>query len=62
MTGIPQAALERGEQAFLAVLRRQHPSCLFVVRDSPVRPDDLHASLEVAARAQPDDDAVEESA
>jgi len=57
---IPQAALERSEQAFLAVLRCRHPECLFVVRDGAVAPDDLDIALEVAARAPVDDDAIEE--
>lgn len=48
---IPPAALERGEQAFVNVLRRRHPDASFVLRDLPVTPDDADVSGQVAGSA-----------
>lgn len=61
MSAIPTAALDRGEQAVLAVLRRKHPDCVFVLRDGAVGPDDGNVAGKVAARATADDHTVEES-
>ena len=59
---LPPAALERGERAFVSVLRRRHPDALFVLRalgEAPVGPVDADVPGEVAARAARDLDPVE---
>lgn len=58
---IPSVVLERGERAFVAVLRRRYPDALFLVRDGAVGPEDADVSGEVAAGAAADVDAVEEA-
>jgi hypothetical protein len=58
---IPADVLERGERAFVQVLRRQHPDALFLVCDCPVRPDDPNVPGEVPGGAAGDDHAVEEA-
>lgn len=57
---IPSAALERGERAFVAVLRRRYPDALFVLRDGAVGPEDADVAGEVAAGAAADVDPVDE--
>ncbi len=57
---IPLAALERGERAFVSVLRRRYPDAAFVLRDRTVSPEDADASGEVAASASADLDTIEE--
>lgn len=56
MTAFPPAVLERIEQAFVDVLRRQHPDAAFIVRDvgdgeRPVGEPDANVGGEVRARA-----------
>jgi len=58
---IPAAVLDRGERAFVQVLRRQHPDALFLVRDCPVRPDDPNVPGQVPGSAAGDDHAVKEA-
>ena len=58
---IPPRALEQGERAFVAVLRRRFPGHCFVVRDCPVAPDDADVAVEAGAGTAADLDAVEEA-
>jgi hypothetical protein len=61
---IPPAVLEQIDQAFLTVLRRDHPDAAFIVRDigegeRAVSPDDLDAALKVRASTPANVDAVD---
>jgi hypothetical protein len=59
---IPPIALERGERAFVAVLRRRYPDAAFVLRNGSIRPEDADVPGEGGAGATGDLDAVEEAA
>jgi hypothetical protein len=57
---IPPAALERGERAFVAVLRRRYPDASFLVRDRAVSPEDPNVPGEIGAGATADLGAFDE--
>jgi hypothetical protein len=59
---IPLPVLERGEQAFVSVLRGDFPDCCFLVHDAAVRPEDSDVAGQVAACATVDFDAVDKPA
>jgi hypothetical protein len=59
---IPPAVLERGQRAFVSVLRGDFPDACFVVRDGAVRPEDADVADKVGAGAAVDLDAVEKAA
>lgn len=61
MSAIPASVLERGERAFVEVLRGDFPDCCFVPGDAPVRPEDADAVDEVATGAPVDLDSIEEA-
>lgn len=60
---IPPAVLERGERAFVAVLRRRFPDAAFLPRDreGAIRPEDPDVAGDAAAGAAVDFDAGDES-
>lgn len=58
---IPPAALNSGERAFVAVLRRRYPDAAFVLGDCPVTPEDPNVAAQVAASATADLHTVNES-
>ena len=58
---IPAAALERGEWAFVSVLRRHYPDASFVLRDRAVSPDDAHVADKVGAGTAADLDPIQEA-
>ena len=57
---IPAAALERGERAFVDVLRRRNPDASFVLRERSVGPKDPAVAGKVAARTEADFNTIEE--
>jgi hypothetical protein len=59
---IPPAVLERGQRAFVSVLRGDFPDACFVVRDCAVRPEDADVAGKVGTGAAADLDAVEKAA
>jgi hypothetical protein len=59
---IPSVALERGERAFVAVLRRRYPDASFVLRDRAISPDDSSVASEIGAGTTANLDLVEEPA
>ena len=61
---IPPGVLEQIDQAFLGVLRRDHPDAAFIVRgigkgERPVSPNDLNAALEIRAGTPANVDAID---
>ena len=51
---IPAVALERGEQAFVRVLRRRFPDAAFLVHEAAIGPEDADAPGQVGAGAAAD--------
>jgi len=61
---IPPSVLDRGERAFVNVLRRRHPNAVFIVRDiqgeGAVAPLDADVPGEITGGTAADNDRTEE--